>query len=95
MGAAIALIPTLAACTTWEAQERAAAPRMQLLVGRTMAQFSRDSGLLPYDAMPVRGGKVFLVASGACRLWLDAVPDGTGSTADDWRITDVRWSGPC
>ncbi|MGO3930846.1 hypothetical protein [Rhodopseudomonas pseudopalustris] len=85
----------LAGCQTAEQSEQSAAPKLQRLVGRTIAQFSRDAGLLPSDALPVRGGKVFIVVNGACWLWLDAVPDGAGSTADDWRITAVRWSGPC
>ncbi|WAB77434.1 hypothetical protein [Rhodopseudomonas palustris] len=86
---------SLASCQTWEQSEAAAGPKLQRLVGRTITQFSLDSGLVPYDALPVSGGKIFLVQNGACRLWLEATPEGTGSTADNWRITNVRWSGPC
>lgn len=91
-----AAVFVLAGCQTAEQAQQSAVDRAQALVGRTMGRFIRDSGALPLDAFPVHGGKVFIVASGACRLWLDASPIGTGSTADDWRITAVRvLSAPC
>jgi len=91
---AIALAAALAAPGAARTAEDVDA-KLNRLVGRTMERFIRDSGVLPSDALPVRGGKVFIVVNGACQLWLDAAPTGPGSTSSDWTITAVRYSGPC
>jgi len=83
--------------------------RLKPHIGRTMADFSRDTGLAPSDSYNTAEGRVFVVngptlaiavapgvvASGGCKMQIETVAVGTQSTADNWRITAINANGPC
>jgi hypothetical protein len=101
---AIASALFLASCQT---DDRAA--RLKPHIGRTMADFSRDTGLVPNNSYDIAGGRVFLVngptiavaispgivASGGCRMLIETIATNPRGTADDWRITSITANGPC
>lgn len=74
-----------------------------------MADFSRDTGLVPSDMYNTADGRVFvvngpaigvavapgIVVSGGCRLLIEAVVVNARSTADAWQITAITANGPC
>jgi len=83
--------------------------RLKPHIGRTVADFSRDTGLTPNSSYDTAQGRTFVVdgpalavavapgvvSSGGCRMQLEAVATGPRSTADDWRITAINATGPC
>lgn len=83
--------------------------RLKPFIGRTMADFMRTTGLTPHDSYEIAGGRVFVVhgpafgvvvapgvvASGGCRMQIEARAVGTRSAADAWQITAIDAHGPC
>ena len=83
--------------------------RLQSHIGRTMAEFSRDTGLVPSDIYNTADGRVFVVNGpaigiavapgavlfGGCRLLIETIAMSSQSTADAWRITAITANGPC
>ncbi|MCK1670403.1 hypothetical protein [Bradyrhizobium sp. 150] len=74
-----------------------------------MADFSRDTGLVPTDMYDTAAGRVFVVngpaigvavapgvlVSGGCRLLIETIATTSRSTADAWQITAITANGPC
>lgn len=74
-----------------------------------MADFSRDTGLVPSDMYNTADGRVFVVngpaigvavapsvvVSGGCRMLIETTATGTRSVADAWQITAITANGPC
>jgi hypothetical protein len=83
--------------------------RLQSHIGHTMAEFSRDTSLLPSDMYNTADGRVFVVngpaigiavapgvvVSGGCRLLIETIATTAKSTADAWQITAITANGPC
>ncbi len=83
--------------------------RLRSHLDRTMADFSRDTGLVPSDKYDTANGRVFVVngpampvavapgvaVSGGCRMLIETVPTSTRGGADDWQITRITANGPC
>lgn len=99
------LLPLLGGCQTTDDRST----RLQTHVGRTMAEFSRDTGLVPSDMYNTADGRVFVVngpafgvavapavvVSGGCRLLIETAAVSAHSTADAWQITAITANGPC
>lgn len=99
----ILLAIALSGCVTDDRQAR-----LKPYMGRTMADFSRSTGLVPSDSYAIAGGKAFVVngpalavavpgaiATGGCRMLIDTIAVSPRGTADDWRITEINATGPC
>lgn len=100
-----ALLALLCGCQTTDSR----VARLQPHIGRTMADFSRDTGLVPSDMYNTAEGRVFVVngpaigvavspgvvVSGGCRMLIETIATTTRSTADAWRITSITANGPC
>lgn len=83
--------------------------RLKPYIGRTVADFSRDTGLVPSDSYDTAQGRTFIVngpviavavspgvaVAGGCKMQLETVATGTRRTADDWRIVSIDARGPC
>ncbi|MGY3364184.1 hypothetical protein ACVWZL_001309 [Bradyrhizobium sp. GM2.4] len=99
------LLPLLGGCQTTVDRST----RLQSHIGRTMADFSRDTGLVPADMYNTADGRVFvlngpaigvavaprIVVSGGCRLLIETIAASARSTADAWQITAITANGPC
>lgn len=94
----------LAGCVTDDRQAR-----LKPHIGRTMADFSRDTGMTPSDSYNTASGRVFVVngpamtvavapgvaVAGGCKMLIETTAIGTQSTADNWRIASIDAHGPC
>jgi hypothetical protein len=105
MRAALLIALSLAGCAV--ADDRYA--RLKPYIGRTMADFSRDTGLLPSDKFDTAKGRVFVVngpvmvvavspgiaVAGGCKMQVETVADNPSGLADSWRIVRIDATGPC
>lgn len=52
-------------------------------------------GLPIFTTLPATSVTPAITRSAACRLLVSTEQIGTTRTADDWKITEIRHSGPC
>jgi hypothetical protein len=83
--------------------------RLKPYIGRSVAEFSRDTGLVPSASYDTAQGRVFtvngpvlavavspgVVAAGGCRMQIETTATNPRGTADDWRIVSIDARGPC
>ncbi|MDB5616221.1 hypothetical protein [Tardiphaga sp.] len=100
----IALASLLAGCVTDDRQAR-----LKPYIGQSLASLAAAVGSAPSASYPTARGRTFtlngpalavavapgVVAAGGCKMQVDTVQSGGGSTADDWRVVEINASGPC
>lgn len=83
--------------------------RLKPYIGRSVAEFSRDTGLVPTNSYDTAQGRTFIVngpvlavavspgvvAAGGCKMQIETVSTSPRGTADDWRIVAIDARGPC
>jgi hypothetical protein len=64
-------------------------------IGKTMAQFMRDTGAIPYDYFESAEGRTFLVSERGCDLQLTNSRADDRALADSWIIKSISARGYC
>lgn len=104
----VGVLLALTGCQTAEQVEEDRSDRLRAFQGRTMADFSGETGLTPSTFYPIAGGRIYVVdgppvvtsyggysSASACRLLIQAEPNGPPGTADAWTIVGTTRTGPC
>jgi len=73
--------------------------RWQSFIGKTVNQFSMDTGLWVQNMYDNAEGRVFVIEwqrpLGPCNIQLHAKYNGNGANADGWTIYRTVHQGPC
>jgi hypothetical protein len=76
--------------------------RFNSFLGLTMAEFMQKTHVVPSNAYPVGGGRMFVAdkrnplnPNFGCSMLITTEANGAGSTAEGWTITAISRDGGC